>query len=417
MPKLGLCPGMSKTEYNLLMKNKSKVIQKIIFSRHIITILEELRHMVHHPEIKISGRLQLEQGDQQQRVITWRGVATIKSQFQVPTLLLDATLPDLKILRVLHPEAKIVADIHVDMPTGVKIRQILDTPTSSNKLINAKDPRKHREAVRRYILRRWFETNRQSMLVICQMEMQQWLEGKLPENISLGHYNAIAGLDEFRDVRVLILIGRTQPGPQSIETLSATLSGSMPSIVISQQSSFNWFRRVRRGVRMKDGTGVAVLGDKHPDEFCESVRQQITESELIQAIGRARGVNRNDETPLDIDLMFDTVLPASVDEVAYWEKPSLFYATAIDGVVLESPTDLIKVWPTIWANEKAAYRSIKDGIPKLPGFIQVEYQLEGPKMKTRVGRFDLTLIPNPRRWLEEHLGRHLPPLRKMSECS
>jgi putative DNA primase/helicase len=220
-------------------------------------------------------------------------------------------------------------------------------------LINAKKPEKNREAVRRYILQRWFETGRQPTLVVCQMEMQGWLEGKLPENISLGHYNAIAGLDEFRDVRLLILIGRTQPGPQSIEVLSATLSGSMPSINISQQSSFNWFRRVRRGIRMKDGTGVAILGDKHPDDFYESVRQLITEGELIQAVGRARGVNRSDETPLDIDLMFDTVLPMTIDEVAYWEKPSLFYSTAVEGVVLESPVDLMRVWPTIWPNEKA----------------------------------------------------------------
>ena len=48
--------------------------------------------------------------------------------------------------------------------------------------------------------------------------------------------------------------------------------------------------------------GVATKGDKHPDPFVEAVRWQIHEGELMQALGRARGINRTDETPLDIDL-------------------------------------------------------------------------------------------------------------------
>jgi hypothetical protein len=37
-------------------------------------------------------------------------------------------------------------------------------------------------------------------------------------------------------------------------------------------------------------------------------------------------------------------------------------------------------------------------------FERVEYQLAGPKMKQRVGYFNLTLIPDPRAWLEARLG-------------
>ena len=42
----------------------------------------------------------------------------------------------------------------------------------------------------------------------------------------------------------------------------------------------------------------------------------ICEGELIQAIGRGRGVNRTAETPLEIDLLTDAVLPLTVQEVA-----------------------------------------------------------------------------------------------------
>jgi putative DNA primase/helicase len=93
MPELGLRPGMSRSEYKWLQKNKGKLINQIVFAKRIIKILKELRHMVKHPEIKASGRLQLmESSTLQQRVITWRSVDTIKDQFQISTLLIDATL-------------------------------------------------------------------------------------------------------------------------------------------------------------------------------------------------------------------------------------------------------------------------------------------------------------------------------------
>ena len=48
---------------------------------------------------------------------------------------------------------------------------------------------------------------------------------------------------------------------------------------------------------------------------------------------------------------------------------------------------MVKLWPELWPNEKAAYRTIKQGVPELPGFEPVEYQLAGAKMKRRDGFF------------------------------
>jgi hypothetical protein len=76
----------------------------------------------------------------------------------------------------------------------------------------------------------------------------------------------------------------------------------------------------------------------------------------MQALGRARGINRTDETPLDIDLLFDTCIPVTVNEVVLWEPPSLMIETAAEGVMLTSPGDMVKLWPKLWTNEKAAYR-------------------------------------------------------------
>ena len=87
--------------------------------------------MLSEPDVAVSGRLTLHRRNGQ-RVVEWRGVEGISKQFQVPTLLLDATLPDAPILQVYHPQAKIAADIQVAMAPPVHIRQIRRAPTSSN---------------------------------------------------------------------------------------------------------------------------------------------------------------------------------------------------------------------------------------------------------------------------------------------
>jgi putative DNA primase/helicase len=178
----------------------------------------------------------------------------------------------------------------------------------------------------------------------------------------------------------------------------------MPATAATGQQGFKWYPLVRRGIRLQDGSGVAVDGDQHPDPFAESVRKLITEAELVQALGRARAVNRTAQTPVDVDLLFDTVLPITVDEVSNWKDPSLLLETAAEGVVLLSPVDMVRVWPTIWPNTRAADRTLAMAVPSLPGFERFSYQLEGAKMKPRLAYFDLELMPDPRAWLEAQLG-------------
>ena len=68
---------------------------------------------------------------------------------------------------------------------------------------------------------------------------------------------------------------------------------------------------------------------------------------------------------------------------------------------------MMKLWPKLWPNTRAADRTVADGVPALPGFVRVSYQLEALKRKQRAGHFDLTKIPDPEAWLTGRLG----PLR------
>jgi putative DNA primase/helicase len=203
----------------------------------------------------------------------------------------------------------------------------------------------------------------------------------------------------------MLLIGRTAPGPATTETIAAALTGKCPTPATVNGNGFRWFDQIPRGIRLRDGSGIATRGDQHPDPEVEAIRWQIHEAELVQALGRGRGVNRKAVNPLDADLLFDTALPITVNEVIRWQPPSLLIETAVAGVMLTAECDLTKLWPQLWPNRTAATRTLKAGIPKLPGFERVEYQLAGPKMKKRVGFFDPMLIPDPREWLSTRLGQ------------
>jgi hypothetical protein len=399
--KLGLYPGMPDSQLQAAMNN-STLINDIQYARRVIRIWEAARELLNDANINISGRLTLKR-DNGQRVVTWRGIETIKKQFKRPSLLLDATLPDVSVLRAYHERAEIVADIKVALPKSVHIRQLLGTPTSARKT----DNKKHLAELRRYIFARYFELGRPKTLVISQMKVQNWLETtKMPGNVALAHYNDITGLDHFKDVRLLLLLGRTQPGPAAVEALSAALTGKCPQSANARGNGFAWYDDVRCGISLRAGGGVATWGDQHPDPEVEALRWQICEGELVQAFGRARAIRRTAATPLDADFLFDVCVPVEVDEVTTWKVPSLLYETAaIDGVMLTSECDLMKCWPQLWPNQMVAKRTLRAGVPNLPSFDQVEYQLVGPKLNKRIGYFDLTRIPDPRAWLEARLGQ------------
>jgi putative DNA primase/helicase len=348
------------------------------------------------------------------RVVEWRGLANINKQFQVPTLILDATLPSLEILNCYFPpmdlydpiyrdRVKKIADVKIAMSPHTRIRQVLDAPTSSKKL----KMEKHREELLRYILQRWMETGCNETLVVTQMEFQEWLKGKLPANIHVRHYNAIAGEDKFKNVRLQILIGRTQPPAKAPEALTAALTGREPKrMVVNPFMPSNWgYQPVQRVIKLADGSEVPVHGDKAVDATVEDVRWQICEAELLQALGRSRAIHRTAANPLDVDLLFNTAIGIVVDEAPSWCEPSLFIETAIDGWMLTAPVDMVQLKGDVWKNEKAAYRTLQEGVPQLPGFEPVYYQLIGPKMKQRLACFNSQRIADPRAWLEEKLGK------------
>ena len=122
---------------------------------------------------------------------------------------------------------------------------------------------------------------------------------------------------------MLILVGRAIPGPRVAEEevwcsyRERSHCGSISSVTAIRYG----IRPSLRAIRMRNGRGVGVNCDYHPDPLVESVRWQLHEAKAMQAVGRARAVNRTEDTPLDIDILGDIVLPLTVDEAGPWDPP------------------------------------------------------------------------------------------------
>jgi putative DNA primase/helicase len=421
------CTGMIKEEWRIInsvelrpqmtaeevaeVKEQVPTIRKAKFR---ISMWRALRDLLEAPEGTVSGRLLVRENKKGKRVLRSRGVREIVEAREVPTLILDATLPDVEVLRTWYPQVEVAADIEVKMPAAVHVRQVLKAPVSQGKLWGSKRrPAKEHNlrSIRRYVLQRWLEADRQATLVICQKDVERWLkEAGLPEGISVEHFNAISGLDQYKHVRSLILVGRTVPSPTAVEDVAGALTGVQP---VKVAATGNWYDRVTRGIRLADGTGVAVEADQHPDPMAEAVRYQICEAELMQALGRARGINRGTETPLQIDILADVVLPITVDEVLTWEEPSAAVEMAVEGITLNNPADMAKAWTGVWATAAAAKETLRDAREKCLSSIyniSIEKRHFSPLLYriaiTKFSRafFDSVALPNPRAWLEARLG-------------
>ena len=376
----------------------------------------------------VSGRLVLAEGTavdgSKARVVRTHGVRKVLDRWlDVPVLIIDATLPSLGVLRAFLPDVEIAAEVEATAPHA-RVRQVLGAPVSAGKLMGSKAGR-NREAIRRAVLHRFVEAGRCPTLVVLQKDAAEWLRAsRLPAEITVAHFGAIAGLDGFKGVGLLIAIGRTMPSVTEVETYAGAVTGLDPLRTAEPAKGPRWYDKAALGLRLAAARGKAVQGDRHPDPTAEAIRWQIAEGGVLQAIGRARAVNRTAADPVAIEVWNDLCLPMTVDEVAEWDAiPSGHDADMlVDGIVLESPSDMAKCWPAVWESEKAAehwrtrttrpQNPIGTTRPQNPigdhhremGACAFRYRHPGERQKWRSGWRNSVASPDPRAWLEARLG-------------
>ena len=166
------------------------------------------------------------------------------------------------------------------------------------------------------------------------------------------HFNAVAGLDCWKDVALLIVIGRPLPPDGD----ASRIAGVMFDETIEGE-----YRRARKGVMMRGGQTMSVQAIEHAHPSAEIVRAAISDDELIQAIGRGRGVNRNAETPLEVHLLADAALPILHDRLSVWDavEPDLFQRMLLRSVATSSPADAALLHPDLFTGDNQAKKQFQ----------------------------------------------------------
>jgi hypothetical protein len=266
------------------------------------------------------------------RAVRMRWRNEIATGWTVPTLIASATARP-EVLRAIWPHLSPPIDAEAAMP-HVNFRQITDRQFGAASLAPVEHAgsaahafaRNTRRRLRRYIEARAAEIGGR-VLVIAQQAVIDLLRAEgLPAGVATVHFNALSGLDQWRDARLIIVIGRPMPAPAAVEDMAEVLTFSP----IERVSGWYPVRAAHLDMRgTGEGPAIATKRGKgaeatpgapyHPDPLAEAIRWQICEGELLQAIGRGRGVNRDANSPLQIDVLCNLPLPIAVDEAAAFE--------------------------------------------------------------------------------------------------
>jgi putative DNA primase/helicase len=352
------------------------------------------------------------------RALRLYGVRPIaKGWAKLPTLHLDATA-NIEVINARVPQARLVADIVADEPY-VRVIQYPSHTFAKGTL----------KASPNLLLKTWYsavslaQQSGGNWLIVIQMDAEQsirgWLAktgGSIPPFIELGHHNALAGIDRYREVRGVIVIGRALPAPAEVERLAGVLTGKAVA------SCGAWYPVEMVTLTAGDGSMATVERDIHPDPLAEAIRHQICEDELMQIMGRGRGPNRTAANPLDVVIFGNVVLPLPLDELRVWSPASIDdELLARAGLTLSNGADLavafegndeqIKKRRQREKRQRGTfpYKEFLYGNVPLCDFSTgplkaVTYRRAGPRHEEARAVYDPRMVPDLKPWLIEHLG-------------
>jgi putative DNA primase/helicase len=270
------------------------------------------------------------------------------------------------------------------------------------------------ERVRRLIWVPADDVSPGQVLVVCQQGLElELLNGPLPDTVDIAHFNALTGLNTWENLALVIVIGRTAPPVREVEQLARIMFGTQVQEVKPDENGNIRYPVTRRGIRMRDGRGIPVDGPSHPDHRVEAIRWAISEGELVQAIGRGRGVNRTEANPLEVDILTNVCLPIAVNQTITWGaiQPTLAQVMRSRGALPLAYAGMAMAYPDLFTSPEAARKALARENPGqtsiasyfregCPGFARISYRRVGiPGPPGRL-LYDPKRI-DPRRWLAE----------------
>ena len=101
----------------------------------------------------------------------------------------------------------------------------------------------------------------------------------------------------------------------------------------------------------------------HPNALAEQILESIVVDQVIQAMGRGRGVNRGPDNPVDVHVWSDVPLPlpidAFVDAYDIMNPGIAERQLARNGIAFGSAADVAKACPDLCSSRAAPQRAIR----------------------------------------------------------
>lgn len=187
---------------------------------------------------------------------------------------------------------------------------------------------------------------------------------KVPEGSALAHFNALRGVDVYKDFDAVLIIGRNEPPIQAVENMARALHYDSPTpLLLTGQ----WTKEPR-GYRLVDGQepeGVDVY--VHPDSRVQDILEQLRESESTQAIDRLRLIHNT--SPKLVVILCNIPLDIHVNQLLSWDE--LVYGSRIEqawsrsiGPMPLAPYWLAETFPDLWPSAAAAKKDVQRQIQK-----------------------------------------------------
>lgn len=261
----------------------------------------------------------------------------------VPIIVLDATPVERLYRRLVRCANWHHSVDFVDTPAqpgAHRLMQYADRPYGQSMFIHYKTGRirkRNARKFRRFIVERayFFEAQRRrgrmhgrkingkhiDVLVVVQEEIEEFLiaEG-LPENVSIRHFNAVRGLDDYKDVPCLIVVGRPMPTTFALADLEEAFSYDDLTVTDTLEVTADDWGTGSRDLVTADGVKYRISSERQSEERIEDIRQALVEAEVCQAIGRARIYNRSDDNPVEVHLFGTADVGLPPHQVRSWKN-------------------------------------------------------------------------------------------------
>jgi hypothetical protein len=382
-------------------------------------------------DAETTGRLKVwtdREGVRKLRVLGHKDIH--KDLAALPIIVADATL-QLDLTRYYLPRLEVALDLDIRAPHQ-KITQAIGTSTSKSELVpginSRSDAEEARVANKRQGFVNWVRLKAAeggTTLVITYKAIEGCFEG-IP-GVVTGHFGALEGIDCWKDVARLVVIGRQLPAGQAIEEITCAMTGQ--PVTVDDDSMIE----TEAYIRMRDGTTHPIKTKVYENPYAEIVRRAVVEAGVVQAIGRGRGVRRTDDNPLEVFLFIGgTVVEGlTIDKVIKWKgsegvKPNRIDEMILRRLVPQFPTDAARIYPDLFPTRKAAkmayhkagfvmelssegevgpkslYRILIGKWDQPPRIVR--YQPTGKGQVTRAAAFDPGKFPDIRATLEAALG-------------